>query len=94
MTMVTLNSSGYVLPNIPKITTFNSNTAKQEFNADWVSTSAFLPVENEFNKGFSVCSVTAFRKNDNAEVYVFFMIKNREKETYLVSDLIQVITFK
>lgn len=92
--MLSLNALGYVLPDMPQITVFDKNTAKSEFNADWVPSIAFLPHENGFNYGYEVCSIIGMRKNELAEVYVFFMISDRAKETYLVKDLAQVITFK
>jgi hypothetical protein len=94
ITMLSLNSSGYVLPDMPQITVFDVNTSKSEFNADWVASTAFLPLENRFNSGYEVCSIIGMRKNELAEVYVFFMISDRAKETYLVKDLAQVVKFK
>lgn len=94
ITMLSLNASSYVLPDMPQITVFDKNTAKSEFNADWVASTAFLPHENRFNSGYEVCSIIGMRKNELAEVYVFFMLSDSAKEIYLVKDLAQVVTFK
>jgi hypothetical protein len=94
ITMLSLNASGYVLPDMPQITVFDRNTAKSEFNADWVASTSFIPHENGFNSGFEVCSIIGMRKNELAEVYVFFMISDRAKEIYLVKELAQVVSFK
>lgn len=94
MTMVLLNASGYVLPDIPKINKLGSSTVSNDLNADWASISAFLPQQNSFNEGFEVCSIIGMRKNELAEVYVFFMISDRENETHLLSNLGEIVKFK
>ncbi|MCB9425904.1 MAG: hypothetical protein H6584_02575 [Flavobacteriales bacterium] len=94
LTMLSMNASGYVLPNMPQITVFDKNTSKSEFNADWIASTVFLPNKNAFNSGYEVCSIIGMRKNELAEVYVFFMVSDREKQKHLVRDLVQVVTFK
>lgn len=94
ITMLSLNASGYILPDIPEITIFDKDTSSSEFNADWVASTVFLTKSNSFNKGYEIGSILGMRKKDIAEVYVFYMISDKKKETYLIKDLIQVVKFQ
>lgn len=92
-TSIVLNASGNVLPDIPKIQELGSGLAKVEYNADWVANSSFY-AKSTFSKGFDINSVIALRKNDVAEVYIFFLFSDREKGATLVSKLATCLKFK
>lgn len=93
LTMLSMNASGAILPNIPKISVFDKSTSTKEFNADWTASTAFLLTENNFNTGFKVGSIIGMRKNAIAEVYVFFMISNRTTGGELLKNNVQVVKF-
>jgi len=92
-TSIVLNASGEALPNIPKIQELGQGVANMEYNADWVANSSFY-AKSTFSKGFDINSVIALRKNDVAEVYVFFLFNDREKGAALVSKLATCLKFK
>jgi len=90
-TSITLNASGFILPNIPKIQVFGKEIANIEYNADWVASSSFIP-KSTFSEGFNICSVMALRKNNIGNVYVFFLMKKKEVE--LMTQTANCLTFK
>jgi hypothetical protein len=58
---------------------FPKAAVKYEFNADYGATSAFKP-NDDFGKGFEMCSTVTLRKDDVGEVIIFYMISDRKQE--------------
>lgn len=92
-TSIVLNASGEALPQIPKIQELGQGIASMEYNANWVANSSFY-AKSFFSKGFDINSVIALRKNDVAEVYIFFLFNDRDKGAALVSKFATCLKFK
>lgn len=93
MTSTTLNASGNVLPDIPQIDLFPEKDVKNDFNADWGATTAFVP-KSEFGKGFNFCVFNSLRLNNIGEVYIFYMFDDMPKQQSLLEKSFGVVRFK
>jgi hypothetical protein len=88
-----LEASGNVLPDIPQIDQFPKEAVKNEFNADWGATTAFVP-KSEFGKGFNFCSVNSLRRDGVCQVYIFYMFDNVPEQRALMQKGFYVLRFK
>lgn len=93
LAIMSLEASGNVLPNIPQIDLFPKDAVKEEFNADWGATTAFVP-NSDFGKGFNFCSLNCLRLDNVCEVYVFYMFDDVKNQQPLMKDVFYVVKFK
>lgn len=93
MVSASLNASGNILPDIPQIDLFPQDAVKNEFNADWGGTTAFVP-KTDFGKGFNFCAFNCLRLNDVCEVYLFYMFDDYQNQQYLMQKSFMVMKFK
>jgi len=63
---------------LAKSAEFDKTSVKEEFNADWGSTT-FVEVNNTFSQGYKYCMMVAIHKDDCADAYIFFMTDNKDQ---------------
>lgn len=85
-----LNISGGKLP---KITVFNKEAVKEEFNADWGATT-FVEVGKEFGQDYKYCMIVAIHKDNFADAYFFFLSDSRDGFDDLMSNAFHSLKFK
>lgn len=73
---VIMNTSGNH-QQIPGSKSFPPEAVKKEFNADWGATTVY-PLKSTFGKGYNNCMLVTLHRNDQADVYIFYLFNNKE----------------
>lgn len=76
---VIMNTSGNH-QQVPGFKSFPPEAVKKEFNADWGATTVY-PLKSVFGKGYSNCMMVALHRDDQADVYIFYLFNNKEDVT-------------
>ncbi|SDD86192.1 hypothetical protein [Niabella drilacis] len=73
---VIMNTSGNH-QQVPGFKSFPPEAVKREFNADWGATTVY-PLKSAFGKGYSNCMLVTLHRDNQADVYIFYLFNNKE----------------
>ncbi len=76
-----------------KITEFNPEAVKTEFNADWGGTT-FVKVGKEFGQNYTYCMIVAIHKDNFADAYYFYLSDKTEGFSELMNPAFHSMKFK
>lgn len=77
--VVIMNTSG-THQQLPGYKSFPPEAVKKEFNADWGATTVY-PLKSVFGKGYSNCMQVTLHRDNQADVYIFYLFNNKEDLT-------------
>jgi hypothetical protein len=80
-------------PAIPRFGAFKPEAVKNEFNADWGATSAYVP-RTTFDSNYKNCMTVALHKDNAADVYIFYLFNDKETMTRLMPPAFHAMKFK
>ena len=87
---ITLNISG---GRLSKVTIFDKEIVKKEFNADWGATT-FVEVGKEFGQNYKYCMIVAIHKDNFADAYFFYLSDTKERFDELMNPAFHSLKFK
>lgn len=71
----------------------DSTNVIEEFNCDWGASTTIVP-NDEFGKGYYICSVVGLHKQNKADVLIYFLAKNKEVLSENLLKYLHTMTFK
>ena len=77
---------------LPKITEFEKDAVKNEFNADWGGTVALHPGK-KFGQEYKYCMVVALHKSRKGDAYIFYLANTTEGFNELVAPAFHALRF-
>jgi len=82
LAVASLGISEEKLSNLPQIDLFPEEGVKDEFNADWGGTAAFVP-KSKFGEGYEFCSINSVMKKDIGQIFFIFMFSDYKTQSEL-----------
>ena len=76
----------------PKITEFQKEAVKREFNADWGGTVIIHP-RKEFGQDYKYCMIIALHRSHAGDAYIFFLADKQEGFNDLVAPAFHSLLF-
>jgi hypothetical protein len=78
---------------LPEITVFDKDAAKEEFNADWGATT-FVEVGKEFGQKYKYCMIVAIHKDNSGDAYFFYLSDTKDGFKELMNAAFYSLKFK